>query len=115
MRVNSDNVSISMTTLRLGEPLDRRIPWARRIHDLDAARKAGAAGPRRREVARAARELGNALRDGPKVISVRTLPTSDAPYPVRFAFNGAVPTIAPGAMLIMKNRSLLVQVQTPDG
>jgi glyoxylase-like metal-dependent hydrolase (beta-lactamase superfamily II) len=64
---------------------------------------------------RAGRELGNALRDGPDVISVRTLPTSDAPYPVRFAFNGAVPTFAPGAMLIIRNRSLLVQVRTELG
>lgn len=49
------------------------------------------------------------------MISVRTLPTSDAPYPIRFAFNGTVPAIAPGALLIMKNRSLLIQVQTSDG
>lgn len=49
------------------------------------------------------------------MISVRTLPTSDAPYPIRFAFNGAVPAVAPGALLIMKNRSLLIQVQTSDG
>lgn len=59
--------------------------------------------------------LGDALRSQSKVISVRTLPTSDAPYPIRFAFNGAVPSIAPGAFLIMKNRSLLIQVQTSDG
>lgn len=104
-----------MTSIRLGEPIDRRIPWVRRVDHLDRARSTGSVGARQRETEGAARELGNALRDGPTVISVRTLPTSDAPYPVRFAFNGAVPTFAPGAMLIMKNRSLLVQVRTEHG
>jgi glyoxylase-like metal-dependent hydrolase (beta-lactamase superfamily II) len=104
-----------MTTLRLGEPIDPRIPWVRKIHDLDTARSTAVTGTRQRELERAGRALGNALRDGPKVISVRTLPTSDAPYPVRFAFNGAVPTLAPGAMLVIRNRSLLVQVETEHG
>jgi glyoxylase-like metal-dependent hydrolase (beta-lactamase superfamily II) len=104
-----------MTSIRLGDPIDRRIPWVRRIVDLDAARSTSSVGARQREMIRAGHALGNALRDGPKVISVRTLPTSDAPYPVRFAFNGAVPTFAPGAMLIIRNRSLLVQVRTEFG
>lgn len=104
-----------MTSIRLGDPIDPRIPWVRRIHHLDAARSIGAVGARQREIARAGRDLGTALRQGAKVVSVRTLPTSDAPYPVRFAFNGAVPTFAPGAMLVIRNRSLLVQVRTEHG
>ncbi|HMJ10286.1 MAG TPA: hypothetical protein VK524_02715 [Polyangiaceae bacterium] len=93
--------------MKLGGPVDARLPWIRTLHDLDAARGTGATAPRERAVAEAGRRLGDALRSGPKVVSVRTLPTSDAPYPVRFAFNGATP----GALLIIKNRSLLVQVQ----
>lgn len=104
-----------MTSIGLGDPIDRRIPWVRRISDLDAARSTASVGARQREMIRAGHALGNALRDGPKVVSVRTLPTSDAPYPVRFAFNGAVPTFAPGAMLIIRNRSLLIQVRTEFG
>jgi glyoxylase-like metal-dependent hydrolase (beta-lactamase superfamily II) len=100
---------------RFGDPVDARLPWVRKIHDLDAARATASVGARQRELERAGRAVGNVLRDGEQVVSVRTLPTSDAPYPVRFAFNGAVPTFAPGAMLIMKNRSLLVQVRTAEG
>jgi glyoxylase-like metal-dependent hydrolase (beta-lactamase superfamily II) len=102
-------------TLPLGEPIDPRIPWVRAIHSLDPARAIGSVGARQRAVERAGRELGDRLREGPSVVSVRTLPTSDAPYPIRFAFNGMVPVLAPGAMLIMKNRSLLVQVRTEEG
>jgi glyoxylase-like metal-dependent hydrolase (beta-lactamase superfamily II) len=63
----------------------------------------------------AGRALGDALRAQNRVVSVRTLPTSSAPYPVRFAFNGMAPALAPGGMLIIQNRSLLVQVQTIEG
>jgi len=101
--------------LQLGEPIDRRVPWIRSLHDIDAGRSATGGANREREIERAGRALGDRLRSGPWVVAVRTLPTSDAPYPIRFAFNGAVPAIAPGALLIMKNRSLLVQVATPEG
>jgi len=94
-------------SMHIGEPVDPRVPWIRALHDLDAAWSVGAVGAREREVAAAGRRLGDTLRCEPRVLSVRTLPTSDAPYPVRYAFNGAVP----GALLIMKNRSLLVQVE----
>ena len=104
-----------MTTPRLGDPLDGRVPFIRRILDLDRSWSVSRTGARQTEVERAARAFGDALRAGPKVVSVRTLATSDAPYPVRFAFNGAVPTLAPGAMLVISNRSLLVQVNTEDG
>ncbi|MBM4363980.1 MAG: hypothetical protein FJ104_14970, partial [Deltaproteobacteria bacterium] len=102
-------------TLKISEPVDSRLPWVRKLHDLDGARAAGAVGARQRTLEKAGRALGDKLRAGPRVVSVRTLPTSDAPYPVRFAFNGCVPGIAPGALLIMKNRSLLVQVETEEG
>lgn len=96
--------------MNVGEPVDRRIPWVRALHALDDAWQVGSSAPRQREVERAGKALGVALAAGPEVVSVRTLPTSLAPYPVRFAFNGAVP----GGLLVMQNRSLLVQVRT-DG
>jgi hypothetical protein len=49
------------------------------------------------------------------VVSVRTLPTTSAPYPTRFAFNGAVPERFPLGLLMIQNRSLLIQVQTREG
>lgn len=91
------------------------MPWIRTLHDLDSARSVGTTGARQRALERGGRKLGDVLRAQPKVISVRTLPTSDAPYPIRFAFNGTVRGLAPGALLIMKNRSLLIQVQTSEG
>lgn len=94
-------------TLKIGEPIDARVPWIRALHDLDAAWQVGGGAPRQREVERVGKQVGDALRAGPKVIAVRTLPTSAAPYPVRFAFNGATP----GALLVMQNRSLLIQVR----
>lgn len=102
-------------TLHLGDPVDPRLPWVRTLKDLDAAWHTTGTGARQRLVERTGRALGDALRSRARVISVRTLPTSAAPYPVRFAFNGAVPALAPGAMLIIQNRSLLVQVRTDDG
>lgn len=98
------------SSIHLGEPIDARVPFIRTIHALDAAWQTGASGPRQRAVEAAGKALGDALRAGPRVVSVRTLPTSLAPYPVRFAFNGA----APGALLMIQNRSLLVQLRA-DG
>ena len=104
-----------MSTLRIGEPIDTRVPWIRALHDLDSARAIGTTGARQRAVESAGRLVGDALREQPRVVSVRTLPTSSAPYPIRFAFNGTVRGLAPGALLIMNNRSLLIQVQTSVG
>jgi hypothetical protein len=102
-------------TMQVGEPVDPRLPWIRKLHDLDGARALSGAGLRQEAVERAGRVLGDRLRSGPKVVSVRTLPTSGAPYPIRFAFNGTVQGFAPGALLMIQNRSLLVQVRTPEG
>jgi glyoxylase-like metal-dependent hydrolase (beta-lactamase superfamily II) len=101
--------------MKTGAPVDPRLPWVRQLHDLDESWSTTRTGSRQRAVERAGRLLADALRSGPKVVSVRTLPTSPAPYPIRFAFNGAVPAIAPGAMLVIQNRSLLVQVRTENG
>lgn len=100
---------------KIGAPVDPRLPWVRTLHDLDESWSTASTGARQRAVERAGRVLGDALRSGPRVVSVRTLPTASAPYPIRFAFNGAVPALAPGAMLVIQNRSLLVQVRTEDG
>lgn len=81
-------------TLQFGEPVDPRVPWIRKLADLDGARATHGTGLRQEAVERAGKLLGDRLRQGPKVVSVRTLPTSRAPYPVRFAFNGTVPAIA---------------------
>jgi hypothetical protein len=93
--------------LSLGEPVSPRLPWIRKLHDLDAAWSTGTSAARQRQVERAGKRVGDALRESPRVVSVRTLPTSAAPYPVRFAFNGAVS----GSLLVMQNRSLLIQVR----
>lgn len=102
-------------TLRVAGPIDARIPWIRSLDALTEARALGAPGARQRALAQAGKRLGDALRAGPRVVSVRTLPTSKAPYPTRFAFNGAVPEGSPLGLLMIQNRSLLVQVRTSAG
>lgn len=102
-------------TLRLADPIDARIPWIRSLDALQAARQLGSPGARQRALPQAGKRLGDALRQGPRVVSVRTLPTSKAPYPTRFAFNGAVPEGSPLGLLTIQNRSLLVQVRTSEG
>ena len=94
--------------MRIGEPIDRRVPWARALHDLDEARATGSPGPKLRAMRRAAEKLGDELRAGPRVVSVRTLPISDLIYPTKFAFSSAVPL--PWPFVIMKHRALLVQL-----
>jgi glyoxylase-like metal-dependent hydrolase (beta-lactamase superfamily II) len=94
-------------SMKVGAPIDARVPFIRALHDLDAAWQTSVSGPRQRAVEAAGKALGDALREGPRVVAVRTLPTSLAPYPVRFAFNGATP----GALLMIQNRSLLIQVR----
>lgn len=104
-----------MNALSVSEPVAARLPWVRRLTALEPARQLGAPAARQRALAQAGKRLGDALREGPRVISVRTLPTTLAPYPTRFAFNGAVPERFPPGLLLIQNRSLLVQVQTQEG
>jgi glyoxylase-like metal-dependent hydrolase (beta-lactamase superfamily II) len=104
-----------MSSLRHEDPIDPRVPWVRRVRALDTVRALGAPGAKQRALAQAGRQLGDLLRAGPRVVSVRTLPTTSAPYPIRFAFNGTVPERVPAGLLLIKNRSLLVQVETEEG
>lgn len=99
--------------MKLGEPVDARVPWIRSVHDLDEARAVGTPGPRIEALRRDARRLGDALRGGPRVVGTKTLDNATLPYPTRFAFNGAVPL--PWPMVIMIHRTLFLQVDTPSG
>ncbi len=62
--------------MRLGDPIDPRLPWVRRLHNLDQAWNQGVSGPRLSALEQAGQRLGDALRAGPSVVSVRTLPLS---------------------------------------
>lgn len=99
--------------MKLGEPIDRRHPWIRRIHQLDEARAVSLPGPRSEALRRAGRALGDALRTEPTVLGVKTLDNTTLPYPTRFAFNGAVPL--PWPYVTMTHRTLLVQLDGGDG
>lgn len=95
--------------MKIGGPLDPRIPFIRYVHDLDDAWAVGSAGPRLRAVRQAAERLGDDLRSEAKVVAVRTLPLTTLIYPTKYAFNRAVPL--PWPYVIMTHRSLLVQVR----
>ena len=94
--------------MRIGNPVDDRLPWIRLVHDLDAPRAVSIAGARLREMRRTAERLGDDLREGSPVVSVRTLPLQSFFYPTRNAFNTAVPM--PWPYVVMTHRCLLVQV-----
>ncbi|MFW5926154.1 MAG: hypothetical protein ACOC9O_03185 [Myxococcota bacterium] len=95
--------------MKLGEPVDARIPWVRRIQDLDEARATLAHGPQMKALRRAGEALGDAVREGAKAVAVRTLPLTSLLYPTKFAFNNACRVPAP--YVVMQHRCLLVQVQ----
>jgi glyoxylase-like metal-dependent hydrolase (beta-lactamase superfamily II) len=99
--------------MKLGEPVDRRVPWIRNLLDLDEPRAVGVPGPRVEAIRRAARALGDELRAGPTAIGVKTMTLTTLPYPTRFAFNGTVPL--PWPFITMVHRTLLVQVDTDEG
>jgi hypothetical protein len=99
--------------MKLGDPCDERLPWVRKIHHLDEARGHTVPGRRLEALRKAGRKLGDGLRAGAKVVGVKTLENATLPYPTRFAFNGAVPL--PWPMLIMKHRTLLIQLETSAG
>lgn len=99
--------------MRLGDPIDERIPWVRKVHHLDEARGIRSAGRRLEAMRRAALRLGDELREDPAVVAVRTIPVSDLVYPTKFAFQNALRL--PYPYVTMRHRCLLVQVQTEDG
>ena len=77
------------------------------IHDLDAAWRVQGHGPRLRAVRVAAEQLRARIADGPRAVAVRTLPLSTAPYPTKFAFNGAA--LSPAPFVTFTHRCVLVQ------
>lgn len=99
--------------MQLGDPIHESLRWVRRIHHLDDARAVRSAGVRLEEVRRAAGRLGDELRDGPKVVAVRTFTVSDLIYPTKFAFQHALRL--PYPYVTMRHRCLLVQLDTEDG
>ena len=99
--------------MQLGEPVDPRVPWVRALSDLDDARRLTTASARLVAYRRLGRQLGDELRDGPRVQAVRTIPLSTLVYPTTFAFNRAVPLPLPYVQL--NHRCVLVQVRTDDG
>jgi hypothetical protein len=94
--------------LTLGEPIDRRIPWVRPLHELDEAWATASAGPRMRRLRRGGERVGHLLRSEPQAVAVRTIPLSTLVYPTSFAFHGACRVPAPYVQLT--HRCLLVQV-----
>ncbi len=95
--------------MRLGEPVDARIPWLRKLHDLDQAWAHQSHGTRLKAVLRSAETVGDSLRSGPRVVSVRTLPLTTLVYPTKYAFSGACRVPMP--FVVMTHRALLVQVR----
>lgn len=95
--------------MKLGDPVDPRLPWVRKIHHLDDARRVSSPGPQLRALCEATRRLGDDFRAAPRVVAVRTLPLTTLLYPTAFAFNRAIPLPTP--YVVMTHRSLLVQVE----
>ena len=78
-----------------------------RIHDLDEAWAVQRHGAQLRGVRRAAERLRERFVNGPRCVSVRTLPLSTLAYPTRYAFWAAAFTPAP--FVLMTHRCVLVQ------
>lgn len=95
--------------MKLGDPVHPSIPWVRALPALDEARSHASSGVKLAKVRRAAERLGDALREGPKVVSVRTIPITDLPYPTGYAFQNAARV--PFPYVLMQHRALLVQVR----
>lgn len=77
------------------------------LERFDAARTVRSHGERLRDLRSAARTVRERFLDEPAVLAVRTLPLTAAPYPTRFAFQGAAFTPVPLVQLM--HRCLLVQ------
>ena len=98
--------------LRLGDPPHDALPWVSTIDLLDEARAEACAGAKLRAIRYAAEELGDALRAGPQVIAVRTIPVSDLVYPTKFAFQGAAGV--PWPFVKLQHRCLFIQVRAGE-
>ncbi len=92
-----------------GSSLTPELPWVLRLLDLEAPRDHAVAGTKLKELRRVAERLGEELRAGPTVVSVRTLPLTTLVYPTKHAFAGAC--LAPAPLVVLTHRSLLVQVE----
>lgn len=79
----------------------------KRVRELDAARTIRSQGPRLRAMRRGAEELRERFVDGPRVVSVRTLPVTTFAYPTKYALWGAA--YSPAPYVILSHRALLVQ------
>lgn len=91
----------------IGEPL-LRLPWIRRLHDVDEARAHGVAAPRMRAMCDAGRRLGDSLRTQPTVDALVTIDLTTLVYPTTFAFNRAV--LLPFPYVTLSHRTLLLRV-----
>lgn len=94
--------------LTLGDPVAPERARVRSLHAFDEARRESLPGPRVRALRRAAERFGDQLREGPRVVAVRTLPLATAPYPTAYAFWNACTVPAP--IVTLAHRCLLVQV-----
>jgi hypothetical protein len=82
-------------------------PGIERLPELDAAWSLPRHGPQLRAVREGARRIRDRLADGPRCISVRTLPMTTLPYPTRYAFWAAA--FAPAPFVVLTHRCVLVQ------
>ena len=82
-------------------------PGISRLPQLDDAWRTVGAGSRHRAVRVGAERLRDVIAGGPRVVAVRSLPLTTAPYPVKYAFRGAA--ITPLPFITFTHRCLLVQ------
>jgi glyoxylase-like metal-dependent hydrolase (beta-lactamase superfamily II) len=97
-------------TKEQAEPNDdvaAKAPELRRLSTADEAWKTRGVGQRLDAVRHAAHQVRREIADGPRVVSVRTLPIVRAPYGTKFAFRGAAWSIAP--YVLLDHHALLVQ------
>jgi hypothetical protein len=94
------------TPLR-NEDVAEKAPELRHLDLLDEAWRVRSHGRRHDAVRDAAHSLRKLVSEGPRVLSVRTLPLVRAPYGTKFAFRGAAWSPAP--LVLLNHRCLLVQ------
>jgi hypothetical protein len=82
-------------------------PSTSRLTDFDDAWQKAGHGASHRAIQKAAERLHERFVSGPRVVAVRTLPLSTAPYPTKYAFQGAAASLAP--FVQFTHRCVLVQ------